>query len=146
MKSSPWGYIETPSPADEMLCCSYPYDPSDIHIWFVWANQKRSELHVIKKSERTICEFSSSKHGKLAEVLTLAKRANPDQVPDRILPRIAKTTVLFFSGPITLHVHESFEAALLRGEDAFACLKSALPFLRPPISWVYPRFTPLKEI
>lgn len=141
---APRGYIETPSPAYEMLCCSYPYSPNDVHLWFVWANQKRNELHVVQKNERTVAEFSSSKFGKLAEALALAKRANPDQVPDRSLPRSAKTTVLFFKGPIKLHIHQSFEKALSAGEDAFACLGHAMPYISPPISWVYPRFTPLK--
>ena len=140
------GYIETPSPVYEMLCCSFPFSTKDVHFWFVWANPSRNELHVVKKNERTVGEFSSSKYGKLTETLTKAKRTHPDSVPDRLLPNEAKTTQLFFNGPIQLHVHDSFEAALTKGEDAFACLRSVLPYLKPPISWVYPRFLPLREI
>ena len=140
------GYIETPSPPYEMLCCSYPYSPKDVHFWFVWANPKRNELHVVKKNEQTVGEFSSSKFGRLAKRLAEAKRANPDSVPDRLLPNAAKSTRLFFNGPIQLHVHRNFEEALAKGEDAFACLSSVLPYLKPPVSWFYPRFLPLKHI
>lgn len=140
------GYIETPSPAYEMLCCTYPYSPKDVHFWFVWANQKRNELHVVKKNEQTVAEFSSSVCGQLVEKLARAKRTNPESVSDRMLPNAAKTTRLFFNGPIKLHVHSNFEDALAKGEDAFACLQSVLPYLKPPVSWVYPRFLPLKAI
>jgi SAM-dependent methyltransferase len=140
------GYIETPSPVYEMLCCSYPFSTQDVHFWFVWANQRRNELHVVKKTEKSVGEFSSSRYGKLTEALARAKRANPDSVPDRLLPNGSKTTRLFFRGPIRLQIHDSFESALSKGEDAFAALKHVMPFLRPPMSWLYPRFLPLKEI
>ena len=100
----------------------------------------------MKKNERTVGEFSPSKYGQLAKRLAHAKRANPNSVPDRLLPNIAKTTRLFFEGPIQLHIHRSFEDALAKGEDAFACLSSVLPYLKPPVSWVYPKFLPLKKI
>lgn len=35
------GYIETPSPIYEMLCCTFPFSAKDVHLWFVWANQKK---------------------------------------------------------------------------------------------------------
>lgn len=140
------GYIETPSPVYEMLCCSYPFSSQDVHFWFVWANPKRNELHVVKKDEKTVGEFSSSRFGKLAQALTIAKRSNPSRIPDNLLPNGAKTTRLFFKGPIKLHVHKNFEAALLKGEDAFASLQCVFPYLKSPISWVYPRFLPLNEI
>jgi SAM-dependent methyltransferase len=143
---APRGYIETPSPVYEMLCCSYPFSTSDVHFWFVWSDQARNELHVVKKNERTVGEFSSSFFGQLTQALALAKRADPSRVPDRLLPNQAKTTRLFFSGPIRLHMHGSFEEALARGSDAFECIRSVLPYLRPPVSWVYPRFLPLNEI
>src|SRR5262249_43084053 len=63
------GYIETPSPVYEMLCCSFPYSPQDVHFWFVWANPKRNELHIVRKNEQTVSEFSSSKFGKLTQTL-----------------------------------------------------------------------------
>ncbi len=140
------GYIETPSPVYEMLCCSYPFSSQDVHFWFVWSNSKRNELHVVKKTQQTVAEFSSSKFGRLSEILTQTKRVDPQRVPDRLLPNLAKTTRLFFNGPIKLTIHKNFEEALAQGEDAFACLRHVLPYLRPPISWVYPRFLPLLEI
>lgn len=140
------GYIETPSPLYEMLCCSYPYSPKDVHFWFVWSDPRKNELHVVKKTERSVAEFSSSPYGRMAQALTLAKRAFPDRVPDSLLPNKAKTTRLFFRGPITLKIHNNFEEALQAGTDAFASLGSVLPYLRLPVAWVYPRFLPLKEI
>lgn len=141
------GYIETPSPAYEMLCCSYPYSSKDVHFWFVWANQKKNELHVVPKNERTVAEFSSSSCGILIRKLAQVKRANPNLVSDALLPSQAKTTRLFFRGPIQLHVHSDFEAALKsHGEDAFATLRAVFPYLRPPTSWFYPKFLPLKGI
>lgn len=140
------GYIETPSPAYEMLCCSYPFNTQDVHYWFVWTNARRNAIHVVKKNEQTVGEFSSSRFGQLAKALTLCKRSDPNQVPDHLLPNRAKTTRLFFNGPIQLTVHQNFEEALSRGEDAFASLRYALPYLRPPVSWFYPRFLPLLKI
>ncbi len=140
------GYIETPSPLYEMLCCSFPFSTQDVHFWFVWANPARNELHVVKKNEQTVREFSSSRYGRLTEALTIAKRAHPEQVLDRLLPSASKTTRLFFSGPVRLRVHQNFEEALTKGEDAFASLRHVLFYLRPPVSWLYPRFSPLKAI
>lgn len=107
---------------------------------------EKNELHVIQKNELTVNDFSSSKFGQLAKALTRAKRSNPAQVPDKLLPNRSKTTRLFFNGTIQIHVHPNFEEALSKGEDAFDCLRFVLPYLNPPISWLYPRFLPLKKV
>jgi hypothetical protein len=139
------GYIETPSPFYEMICCSFPYDPTEMHTQFVWA-RKPNEIYVVRKSSQAIQDFCSCPHGVLARQLTQAKRQDRDCLQDSWLPNLAKTTRLFFKGPLKLTVFQDFETPCKQGVCAFQCLESVRFWTSWPLSLLRKKSAPLKAL
>ena len=109
------GYLETPSPLREQIICSFPFENIiDFHTLFCWTAGEANQIHVIRKSEKTVGIFCACENGKVAKILfDLRRKKNLDvEAP---MPGRSKTTHLYFNGPITLMEYENFESACQKG-------------------------------
>ncbi len=140
------GYIETPSPFYEMICCSFPFNPKDMHTLFVWANPRKNELYVIKKSAKMIENFCTCQNGHLARRITEFKRSKRGPVEDGWFPNSTKTTKLFFRGPIVLKIYSDFKTPCSEGHCAFSCLEAVRLWSAWPIALFRKKSNQLKQL
>lgn len=131
------GYIETPSPTYEMLRCDFPYNVSEMHTIFVWAQQSNNTLYVVRKNSKTLSDFCDCENGRMAKFFTETHRQNPDEFPESFLPKEARTTRLYFNGKINLKIFDDFQTPCDLGCCAFGHVQQAV--FRAKWPWVLTR-------
>jgi SAM-dependent methyltransferase len=145
------GYIETPSPLREQITCPIPFaGPDDFHLHFVWKSTALpNTIAFVRKSDRTIGEFTPSPEGRLAQQLFgLARGKNGDAPRDieSLLPRAAKTTYLYYEGEMRVVEYASFAEAYARGDDAYRSAATVARTIRWPFVWRSSRFRKLRAL
>jgi SAM-dependent methyltransferase len=126
------GYLETPSPLREQLICSFPFENViDFHTLFCWSGPESNQIHVIRKSEKTVGNFCTCENGKTAKILFTLKREKKIDV-EPFMPGKSKTTLLYFNGEIQLLEHEDFESACGQGYCGYGEARIIRKRLIPP--------------
>jgi len=138
------GYLETPSPLREQIICSFPYENIiDFHTLFCWSGYAANQMHVIRKSEKTVGNFCACENGKTAKRLfDLRRQKNLDV--EGPMPGRSKTTHLYFKGKIDLLEHEDFAAACGAGFCGYREVRYIRKRLIPPFYLLSGRSRKLK--
>lgn len=111
------GYIETPSPLREQLACPIPFDAkNDFHLYFCWSS--KNAMHFVRKTAKSIGQFPDTPDGDFAYSLFKIQREEKIDL-EPMLPRPAKTTSLYFSTPLKIHLHNDFIEASKAGFCAY---------------------------
>jgi SAM-dependent methyltransferase len=140
------GYLETPSPLGEHVWCAYPHEPEkDFHLWFCWTvSSQPNVMHFLRKSDQTLGVFCECEDGKLASRLFQLHHSRKVNT-QVILPRNAKTTRLFFKGPVNAIEHTSFAEACAAGSCAFGTAESVRRWTSFFGRAIFSRFRELRE-
>jgi len=145
------GYLETPSPIREQIASLPEFrafygaspDQENFHHFFCWGSG--SVLRVIPKTEATLWKYCGCRDGLVARELVGRAAWRADL--EILLPRMAKTTKLYFKAPIQLVVYPDFESACRDGYCAYSSsIGSARFWASWPLRLLSKRFGTLRSL